>query len=44
LKKGIWRISSEINIAMNTLAQDYQEAIYGKNRSLLEYNTDGHLK
>ena len=44
LKKNIWKISSEINIVLNSLAQDYQKAIYGENKSLLEYNTDGHLK
>ena len=44
LKKNIWKISSEINIVLNSLAQDYQKAIYWENKSLLEYDTNGHLK
>lgn len=44
IKKNIRKISTEINIVLNSLAQDYQNAIYGENKSLLEYDTDGHLK
>lgn len=44
LKKWIWGISTEINLVMNSFAKDYQRAIYGRKRALLNYNTDEHFK